>query len=269
MSSFVFENPKWLRDAVRAQFPRRESIGASQVDYRSFIRQITVRAVHFGDEEPVEVPGSQVIIDVDKKVYKNGGDAVDEAEVQGLKSETQTSTKNYQLTVGQSQGKQFNIGGNAGLNASFFNVGGAGVGLNAGYTKSSGKSEEQQYGEERSVQLGKSYGVVAKVQIPPNTRLTVKIITYSLTYRAQSVQIEVSARSSTRLLVYLERVPCCCGLSKTGSIFAYIYASDFLKSLGETDRVESIADDRVRIITTSHLTYLGEKTLFSKSEEKL
>ena len=42
---------------------------------------------------------------------------MDEAEVQDLKSETQTNTNNYQLTVGQSQGKQFNIGGNAGLNA--------------------------------------------------------------------------------------------------------------------------------------------------------
>ena len=42
---------------------------------------------------------------------------MDEAEVQDLKSETQTNTNNnnYQLTVGQSQGKQFNIGGNAGI----------------------------------------------------------------------------------------------------------------------------------------------------------
>ena len=268
MSYFVYENPKWLRDAVRARLPRRQSIGALQTDYSNFISQITVRAVHFGDEEPVEVPGSQVIIDVDKKVYKNGGDAVDEVEVQGLKSETQTSTNNYQLTVGQSQGKQFNIGGNAGLNASFFNVGGLGVGLNAGYTKSSVKSEEQQYGEERSVQLGKSYGVVAKVQIPPNTKLTVKIITYSLTYRAQSVQIEVSAPRSARLLVYLERVPRCCSCTKSSTV-VYVNAIDFLKSLGETDQVESIADDRVRIITTSHLTYLGEKTVISKTEEKL
>ena len=136
-----------------------------QKDYSDFISQITVRAVRFGDEEPVEVPGSQVIIDINKKEYKNEGDAVDEVEVQGLKSETQTSANNYQLTVGQSQGKQFNIGGNAGLNASFFNVGGLGVGLDAGYTKSSGNSEEQQHGKGRSAQLGKSYGVVAKVQI--------------------------------------------------------------------------------------------------------
>ena len=152
-------------DAVRAWLPRRQSIGALQKDYRDFISQITVRAVRFGDEEPVEVPGSQVIIDINKKEYKNEGDAADEVEVQGLKSETQTSTNNYQLTVGQSQGKQFNIGGNAGLNASFFNVGGLGVGLDAGYTKSSGNSEEQQHGKGRSAQLGKSYGVVAKVQI--------------------------------------------------------------------------------------------------------
>ena len=152
-------------DAVRAWLPRRQSIGALQKDYSDFISQITVRAVRFGDEEPVEVPGSQVIIDINKKEYKNEGDAADEVEVQGLKSETQTSTNNYQLTVGQSQGKQFNIGGNAGLNASFFNVGGLGVGLDAGYTKSSVNSEEQQHGKGRSAQLGKSYGVVAKVQI--------------------------------------------------------------------------------------------------------
>ena len=110
---------------------------------------------------------------------------------------------------------------------------------------------------------------VAKMQIPPNTKLAVKIITYSLTYRVQSVQIEVSVPSSAELLVYLERVTCFCGLGKSGSTFAFIYASDFLKSLGETDHVETIADDRVRIITTSHLTYLGEKTVISKTEEKL
>ena len=66
--------------------------------------------------------------------------------------------------------------------------------------KSCEKSEEQQHGTGMSVQLGKLYGVVAKVQIPPNTKLTVKIKTYSF-------EIGVSAPRFARLLVYLECVP--------------------------------------------------------------
>ena len=53
MSYFVFENPKWLRYAVRAQFPQKESVSwciASRL--QSFLGNNCLSS-SFGDEEPV------------------------------------------------------------------------------------------------------------------------------------------------------------------------------------------------------------------------
>ena len=267
MSYKVYENPKWLRDAVRTRFPRRQSIGALPEDYRSFMRHITVRPVRFHDDQPEELDGSQVIIDVDRKVYENKGSDTDTVKVNSQKDEKHTSTKNYQLTVGQSRGNQFNVGGNVGLDASFFNVGGVGVGVEAGYTRTNEKRGEQQYGEQRSAELGKTYGAVAEVKIPQKTKLTVEVTTYSLTYLAQRVQIEISAPSTARLLVYLESVPCCYSCGKPN--FVYVHPSDFLRSLNETGEIQTDDNGRVSIMSESRLTYLGEKTKISKIEEKL
>ena len=267
MSYKVYENPKWLRDAVRTRVPRRQSIGALPEDYRSFMGHITVRPVCFHDDQPEEQDGSQVIIDVDRKVYENNGADTDTVEVKSQKDEKHTSTKNYQLTVGQSKGKQFNVGGEVGLKPSFFNVGGVGVDLKADYTRTNGKSGEQQYGERSSAELGKLYGVTATVQIPPKTKLTVEVTTYSLTYLAQRVQIEISAPITARLLVYLESVPCCYSCGKSN--FVYVHASDFLRSLNETGEIQTDENGRVSIMSESRLTYLGEKTKVSKTEEKL
>ena len=268
MSYIVYENPQWLQDAVSRHVPGRESIGALPEDYGSFMEHITVRPVRFHDDQPEELDGSQVIIDVDRKVYENNGEETDTVGVNSQKDEKHTSTKNYQLTVGQSQGNKFNVGGNVGLKPSFFNVGGVGVDLKAGYTRTNDKSGGQQYSEGSSAELGKTYGVVATVQIRPKTKLTVEVTTYSLTYLAQRVQIEISAPSTARLLVYLKRVPCCYSCGKSN--FVHVDASDFLRSLNETGGIIQPDDNnRVSIMSESRLTYLGEKTKISKIEEKL
>ena len=99
-------------------------------------------------------------------------------EVNSQKGEIHTITKYYQLTTSQSKEKQFYAGGNVGLSVSFFNVGGVGVGVDANYTRTNEKRGEQQYGEGKSAQLGKSYGIVATVQIPPKTKLIINFTTH-------------------------------------------------------------------------------------------
>ena len=114
---------------------------------------------------------------------------------------------------------------------SFFNVGGVGVGVDANYTRTNEKRGEQQYGEGKSAQLGKSYGIVATVQIPPKTKLIINFTTHVMTYLAQRVQIEISAPITAMLLVRLESMPCCYSYGK-GTL--YICASDYLRSISET-----------------------------------
>ena len=79
---------------------------------------------------------------------------------------------------------------------------------------------EQQYCEAKSAQLGKSYRIVATVQILPKTKFYYTC--NSLTYLAQRVQIEISASITAMLLVHLESMPRCYSYGK-GTLYIYVH----------------------------------------------
>ena len=259
----VYENPQWLQDAVAERVPGRRCLGAFTQDYANFMRQMSVRAVQFGDDEPKEQSGSKVIIDIDKKEYRNESETEDEVQITGQKSESKNCRKNYQLAVGKSKYKTVIVGGSVGLNASFFNIGGLGISLNSS-TSHSKEMTEQQYGEEKTNALSKEYSMKVTVKIPPRTKLSVTVTTYLVTYLAQEIEVEIKAPSTALLPVTLG--------TRFGPIFerrfVFVTAEDFLRSLADDDDIK-IIDGTCRTTTRSYLTYLGEKTTVCKRAKQL
>ena len=261
MSFVYYRNPQWLRDAAGRRARGRLSVGAFAQDYKSFEDLIKVRVVRFGDDEAVMLPDSKVIVDIDTKEYRNEGNVEDKVKINGQKSEKQKSSKNHQLSVGKTVGNTINFG----LNASFFNIGGIGLGLGVGGSRTNEKREENKRGEENEEELGKEYGVNTELQIPPKTKVVVRITTYSVTYRAENVEVEVSAPKSALLRVKLApRKYFSCFF--TNQVF--INTTDYLQSLNEEGVIQE-QEDMVYIRTTSHLSYLGEMTVVSRSEKEL
>ena len=257
MSFVYYKNPRWLQDAAGRRARGRRSVGAFAQDYKSFEDLIKVRVVRFGDNEPVMLPDSKVIVDIDTKEYRNEGNKKDKVQINGQKSEKQTSSKNHQLSVGKTVGNTITFG----LDASFFNIGG----ISVGGSRTNEKREDEQRSEENEEELGKEYGVNTELKIPPNTKVVVRITTYSVTYRAENVEVEVSAPKSALLRVRLApRKYFSCFF--TNQVF--INTADYLQSLNEEGEIQE-QDDTVSIRTTSHLSYLGEMTVVSRNQKQL
>ena len=263
MSISIYENPRWIRDVVSSRTLRRRPLGALRSDYSFFMRQFNVRAVSFEAIDPIEVPGSEAVVEVIKKEYfnKSNQEHEDSVEIKGQKTSSETTTRNYQLTVGTQQSNQVSVGGSLGLDASFFNLAGPGVGLKAGVsastTSTKTNSEQIQVGNEKSATLGKEYSITGNIKIPAKTKLEVTITTCSVNFRIPGVQVIISAPASACLKVHLRRMcPC-------QSRALYVTAEDYLKVLCGKDSVMKVGD-MVQATQATQLTYLGEKTKVSK-----
>ncbi len=260
MSYSNYENPIWLCDAVAAKVRGRQSLGALRSDYNRFMSLFSVRVLQFPlSGKPTKVENSETVVELVTKEYVNDSQQVDKVEVKGQRSASQSSARNHQLTIGKEKTKQFTIGGNIGLNASFFNVGGVGVGLNASGSRSITKKREEQDSESVSATLGKEYSITGSIDIPAKTRAIVTITTYTESYKVSNISVEVSAPASAYLKIRLANA-CCCR-----SKYCFISAEDFLKSLcGSQQANISRGGGVVKSTLWSELTYLGEKTVVTK-----
>ena len=144
------------------------------------------------------------------------------------------------------------------MSASFFNVGGVGIGLNASGTHSTTERTELQTSESTNTSLGKEYSITGKINIPAGTGLAVTITTYSVNFKTSDITIGITAPSSASLKVQLSNA-CCCR-----SRYCFVTAEDFLRSIYGAQANISRAGGLVSVEGFSEITYLGEKTIVTK-----
>lgn len=262
----AYENPKWLREAVAGKVRGRRSLGAQKTDYANFIRLFNFKAAKFDESVPKMLPDSKVITDIVCKIYSNHTEQEtaerDEVEIKGQKSASSASTRNYQLTLGNESTKQFSVGGNAGLSADFFNMGGAGVGINAQATTSNTKREENLYNEGTQKSLQKEYSITGTVKIPPMTKLTVTIQTATVTYELSNILVKITAPAYSSLRVKMTR-SCCCQ-----SQYCFITTEEFMRTLCDPTTIKREEGSVIGYVS-SVITYLGEQTIVDKEMESL
>ena len=172
--------PPYLLTAAQRKYGQNiRMIGSPEDQLNGFWDSVEIKIARSQTyERPVE--DSRIIVDITSKEHCNTGTEDDVLEVETAQEEMKKEGKSYTLSFGKESGWEF--GGNASIGASFFNTASATLAMRGKRTKSKWKSEENSTTEERS--LSQLYGVKAtQITVQPNTKVTVRITTYAVTYK--------------------------------------------------------------------------------------
>lgn len=225
--------------------------------------------------QPEEV--SKTVVDIDYKshgnyandLYTDNGESekpkdwYDEFFITSKKSKDDSKVKSYNVQTTHSEG--FQIGGNAGLEATsaFFNLAGGGVkpslGLNASYNEQETRVEGES--SSRETKLSQAYEIVDNLRVPPKKKVEAKIITWAVTYEAKTTlrfAVDADIVLTVRYRNHLSRV--------LGGFYvstAYIPAREIF----EEERDYSINDKNVVTFTRDGtVSYIGERVEIQKNK---
>ena len=258
----VHVKPSYLIAAARRKYGREiYVIGAVEDKLNEFWENVEIKASAF-EERPKPVARS--IVDITAKEHTNTSDGVDEVKISSNQKETRSEKKSYSLSFE----KSWEFGGSINVGASFFNIvgaGGASLGLGGSAKRTTTKTEDSTGQEERS--LSQQYGVTGDVKVPPKTAMTMKITTYSVTYKATINAEFTTSRTNMIPISYKSRfaklfcIGDCSACRSTGFIAAeelFQYETNF-----------NVNEKYVTFTRETDLSYLGETIQMYKTEKPL
>ena len=258
----VYVKPPYLLTAARRKYGQDIFvIGAPEDKFNGFWDSVEMNARSQTYERPAEQ--SRIIVDITSKEHCNTGTEDDEMEVETGQEETKKEGHSYTLAFGKESGWEF--GASASIGASFFNTASASIGLGGKYNRRKWKSEEQHIETERS--LSQSYGVKAtKITVPPNTKVTVRITTYAVTYELK-VKVRFTVSSSSSIPIYYKKglaKLCCPGVGPTCRRFGFITARELFQDRQEFQDLGT----HLEFTKDSELSYIGETVEMHKDVKK-
>ena len=259
-----YEKPPFLLAAARRKygddiFP----IGAPEDKLSAFWDSVSITSAGSqAYERPAEE--NRIIVDITSKEHCNTGTKDDVMEVETGQEETKTEAKSYTLSFGKESG--FNFGVGTSIGASFFNTVGASIGLQGQWTKRKWKSEENRETEGRS--LSQKYGVKAtQIMVPPNSKVTVRITTYAVTYKLKVKSVFTVSSTSNIPFYYKKGLSklFCPGVGPTCRKMGTITARELFQNQNEFQDHGSYME----FTNDSELSYIGETVEMHKAVTKL
>lgn len=256
-------------------------IGSTLDELRKFWNHVGYKADK-DIAEPEEV--SRTIVDIDYKSHGNFAeedhvgvegelnengkpkDWYDDFQITSKKARDDQKSKSYNVQTTHSTG--FQIGGSAGLeaNSAFFNLAGGGVkpnlGLNASFQQQDATVESE--GGSRDTKLSQAYEIVDTLKVPPKKRIEAKIITWAVTYQADTTlrfSVDADIVLPVRYRNHLSRV--------LGGFYvstAYVPAREIFEQ--ETD--SKLTDKNMVTFTREgNVSYIGERVEIKKNKTDL
>ena len=201
------------------------------------------------EREPREV--TRTIVDITTKEFTNRGkDVVDETMIKLHKTTATPRGEKYRFTT--PGGVNFGFGGNLGPQVMAMSISG-------GSLRITGQFSGTRLQNEHAYSL--SYYREEKISVPPATRVTAKIVSYSNKYEMlYTLKFRVS-RNAVVPLQYKTRC-CFCTRSKQGVVFV----SDMISSLPNYTREDH---GTASFVQTGTLSWIGEGCSVDKLEEPI
>ena len=157
----------------------------------------------------------RTITDVNLKEYKNSGhEGEDETVFKVVRENTYKTGERYHFS--STDGTQWDVGGNFGVNISGMGIGGVSAGVSGKY----GKSKSQTSGTESSTgkEVRLSYEQEERIKVPPRSKVKVEITSYQAKYE-QPYTIKLGVDSSYFIpLVYKTRCQQLCFGRNVGAV---------------------------------------------------
>ena len=259
----VYVKKPYLLTAARRKYGQNIFvIGAPEDKLNSFWDSVEIKSAKSQTyERPSEE--SRIIVDITSKEHCNTGTIDDVIDIETAQEETRRDASSYTLSFGKESGWEF--GAAASIGASFFNTASASIGLGGKYNRRKWKSEEQHIEKERS--LSQSYGVKAtQITVPPNTKVTVRITTYAVTYKLK-VKSLFTISSTSYIPIYYKKglgKLFCPGIGPTCRRYGFITARELFQNLSGVQDL----DDYIEYTNDSELSYIGETVEMHKEVTK-
>ena len=202
------------------------------------------------EREPREV--THTIVDITTKEFTNRGkDVVDETMIKLHKTTDTPRGEKYRFTT--PGGVNFGFGGNIGPQVMAMSISGGSIQIHGQFSGTSRLQNEHAY--------SLSYYREEKISVPPATRVTAKIVSYSNKYEMlYTLKFRVS-RNVVVPLLYKTRC-CFCTCSKQGVVFV----SDMISSLPNYTREDY---GTASFVQTGTLSWIGEGCSVDKLEEPI
>ena len=206
------------------------------------------------EREPREA--TRTIVGITTKEYSNRGkDTQDETVVKIYKTSPPTS-KGERYSFFTTEGVNFGIGGNIAAQV-------MGLSITGGSLRITGQFSATEQSNEHGYSV--SYHQEEKISVPPGTRVTAKIVSYSIKYEMfYTLKFSVK-RSATVPLVYMSNCQRLCFRACRSS--GVVYASDMISTLPNYNGED--ADGTASFVQTGTLFWIGEGCSVDKLEESL
>ena len=253
-----------LEDAVNAKYGPRITLRKTAITENSLKRMwenIEVTSVDPKDHKPKEV--ARRIVDINTKEYINRGSEADESSVNISKSagSERSTTADWTSTTGVEFGASANIGASVMGLAAMVPVGGN-IGFGGSVSKQ--KTDSKHFGKSFCDTSTLSYTQEEKISVPPRTKVTATITTYSVTHRME-YEVEFGYNKSNNFIPvrYQTSLQSCFGgcCSKSG----FITAAELLNRLPGFRQ----EDDRVFFKQEGAVSWVGEGAKVEKEETAL
>ena len=205
---------------------------------------------------------AKTLLDITVKEFMNyavadGRDPTAQDTTKATVEKTSSSREGRHYEFTSSEGVNWNIGGNVGVQLGMAPYGGASVGGSAGYGKSKTKSETE--GGHNEKNYGFKYSQEEIVCVPPGKKVRVEIRTYSVKYEIPYT-LHFTVPKSGELFVSYNK-PCCCGLCTTSST-GYIPKVEIVRTLPDFREDENNA----YFTQSGKLSWLGDSCEVDKHE---
>lgn len=254
---------KLLEEAVNAKYGPRIKLRKTAITDNSLKRMwenFEVTSVDPKHHKPQEV--ARRIVDINTKEYINRGSEADESSVNISKSSgsERSTTADWTSTTGVEFGASANIGASVMGLAAMVPVGGN-IGFGGSVSKQ--KTDSKHFGKSSCDTFTISYTQDEKISVPPRTKVTATITTYSVTHRLE-YEVEFACKATNFIPVrYQTSLQSCFGgcCSKSG----IITAAELLSSLPGFRQ----ADDRVFFKQEGAVSWVGEGAKVEKEETAL
>ena len=259
-TSYTFKD--LLTEAAKAECGRNITVRDTAFttnQLKNFEDSIVIKVLH-REDKPTEV--GRTIVDISKKEFKNHAEeskdhtAKDTTKAIVNKSSSTKKGRNYQFQ--STQGVNWGVGGNIGLQVMGMGMGGGTMGISGKYGKN--KSTSETTGSSIDTELFFSYCQEETISVPPGKKVHVTITTYTVKYRLHYT-LEFSVPKSGSVFVSYSK-PCCCGLARNTSS-RYIRYSQIVRNL------PNFREDDTKAYFTQEgfLSWVGESCEVEKFEK--
>ena len=202
------------------------------------------------EREPREV--TRTIVDITTKEYTNRGkDVVDETMIKLQKATATPGGEKYRFTT--PGGVNFGFSGDIGSQVMAMSISGGSLLITGQFSGTSRLQNEHAY--------SLSYNREEKISVPPATRVTAKIVSYSNKYEMlYTLKFRVSRNTVVPLLY---RTSCCLFTCRKQGV---VFVSDMISSLPNYTREDH---GTASFVQTGTLSWIGESCSVDKLEEPI